>query len=139
MPWASSEDAKAKAIKILGKDADMPKEKVDFDKISKAVEDGFDSVKKARDQLEAALLECDNALSSGVNAVKQTQMIYEKSDFGLNPKKPEDAKKIKQARQLIGAVLAKSLSISAQDMKSFEELEKHAIQVGKYKCPSALN
>ena len=138
MPWDLLEDAKAKATKILGEDAEIPKEKVDFDKIAKAIQDSFDSVKKAREQLEAALLDSNNALSAGSNSMKQTQMIYEKADFGLNPKNQAHAKKIKQAQQLFAAVLVKGLSAMAFDTKQFDELEKHAIQLGNYKGPTAL-
>lgn len=138
MPWGSLEDAKAKATKLLGKDADIPKEKADFDKLSKAIEDSFDAVDKLRDQLEAGLLDCENALSAAANAMKQTQAIYEKADFGLNPKKPEDAKKIKQAQQFFAAVLSKGLSVMASDTKNFDELDKHVIQLGKYKGPTGI-
>jgi hypothetical protein len=136
MPLKDFDDAKAKAQKILGKDADMPKEKVDFNKLSDDINKDHDDFDKVREQLEASVLKCENGLSAIANAVKQTSAIYEKADFGLDPKKPEDAKKIKQAQQLFSTALSGIQKTVTTSTKNLDELDKHVIQMGKYKAPA---
>jgi hypothetical protein len=108
MPWDAFEDAKKKATKILGASADMPKEKVDFDKL----------------------------LAAASNGLKQTSAIYEKNDFGLGPKKKDDTKKIAQARQMISTILTTGQTNVGLRSKDLDELGKHTIQMYKYKSPA---
>jgi hypothetical protein len=137
MPWAMLEDTKTKAKKLLGPSADIPKEKVDFDKLTKDIMDAYGKLDKIRSDLEAAVLDCETALSAGTNALKQTAAIYEKEDFGLDLKKKDDLKKITQARQLFSTVLKFGMTNLTSQSKDLDELDKHAIQLSKYKSPKS--
>jgi hypothetical protein len=136
MSFKEIDDAKAQVMKILGKDADLPKEKADFDKIMETINKDHENFNKVRDQLEAAVLDSENSLSALENAVKQTKAIYEKADFGLDPKRPDDAKKIKHAQQIFSAAFSAVQKNLATSTKNLDELDKHVIQMGKYKGPT---
>jgi hypothetical protein len=128
--------AKDKVLKIVGKDADMPKEKVDLQKLLDDLGKEHEGFDKARETLEGTVLASENALSTFGNGVKQTAALFERSDFGLNSKKPEDAKKIKQAQQIMAAAFASVQKTLATSTKNLDELDKHVIQLGKYKAPT---
>jgi hypothetical protein len=130
------EDAKAKAEKVLGKGAEMPKERVDLAKLFDNIDKCHDKFSALSGQLEDAIVECENSLSEFGNAVKQNSAIYEKNDFGLNSKRPNEEKLIKQAQAIMAAAFAAQQKTLATSTKTLDELDKHVIQLSKYKGPS---
>jgi hypothetical protein len=127
------DDAKAAALKILGKDAEVP----DLpDTITQA---GTNRTKangefdKGREDCEAKVLAVQNANDSLRNALKQFEAKIEKSDFKLDSKKKEDLQKIQKARQLLTGKLNAAIKLNEDDDKMLDEVDKHLIQLGKYK------
>ena len=128
MTW---DDAQKQAMKILGTGATVPDKP---SPITKALADwdkaGAD-FKTAREACEEKVLAMDNANSALVNAFEQFRARIEKNNFELDPAK--DQKKIDQARKLLLAEIDGSLKQGKANDKVLEELNKHLIQVGKYK------
>jgi hypothetical protein len=58
-------------------------------------------------------------------------------DYGLDPKKPDDKKKIDQAQKLFTDYFKDSQKDVDDMMKTIDELDKHLIQLSKYKAPPA--
>jgi hypothetical protein len=135
MPWKDLEEIKAKATKILGKDAKIPPEKGDFDKNFSDGAKLVDAYNKSREDLEDKILALENSISGFINGLKQSAAVYEKDNFGLDPKKKDDAKKIKQAQQMFSSFFSSELSSMTTKTKDIDELDKHVIQLGKYKSP----
>ena len=128
MTWDA---AQKQALKILGAGATVPDKP---NTITKALAD-WDKVgaefKSAREACEEKVLAMDNANSALVNAMEQFRTRIEKNNFELDPKK--DQQKIDQARKLLLADIDGSLKQGKDNDKVLEELNKHLIQVGKYK------
>ena len=139
MPWGKFEEAKKQAIKILGKDAKMPKEKADFVKIFTETTKLIAAFEKSRTDLEAKILAMDNNISAVANAIKQTEAIFDADDYGLDPKKKDDLKKIKDAQDLIGKFLDQMRASTEAYGKDVEELDKHVIQLRNYKAPPFIS
>ena len=93
--------AKAAALKILGKDGEVPDMpglvQTAADNLGKA-DQAFD---EAREDCEAKLLAVQNANDAVRNALQQFQGKIEKSDFKLDSKNKDNVKKIQQAQKLL--------------------------------------
>ena len=135
MAWADFEGAKAKAQKILGDGAKFPDPKVDMDDLIAKMNTAFQAFDAGRSDLENKLGEFENASDATGNGAKRVAAAYASDDFGLDPKKKEDAKKIKQAQQIFAGFFAGEQSKFKHTDKTVDELEKHLIQLSKYKGP----
>ena len=118
---------------VLGKDASMPKDKVDYDKIDKAKSAAEQVFHKTRDELEANILALLNFISEYKNGLKQTAALYAKDNFGMDPKDKDDAKKLKAAEKVIASFLSDFDGAWDRESKTLTELQTHAIQMSKYK------
>src|SRR5580658_8029606 len=98
---AEWDKAKAAALKILGKDGDVPDMPAAVDKAGEAIGKANDEFDKARDDVESKLLAVQNANDAVKNGLKQFLAKIEKSDLGLDSKKKEDLKKIQQAKKIL--------------------------------------
>lgn len=125
--------AKAAAEKILGKEGNVPDLPAPIDKAKEAFDKAYEAFEQAKDELEAKLLEMENANSAAKNAIKQFRAKIEKEDFDLDEKNKDQAKKIQQARKILLADLDEHLGASSRNEKTLDELDKHLIQMGKYK------
>jgi hypothetical protein len=124
---------KASALKILGKDAEVPDMP---DVVQKAADDmgkANQEFDKAREDCESKVLAVQNANDALRNALKQFEGKIEKADFKLNSKKPDDLKKIVQARKLLTDRLNHAVQYYEKNDKMLDEVDKHLIQLGKYK------
>lgn len=130
---ADWDKARADAIKLLGKDAEVPDLTPAVTKADDAFTKANDAFPAARKELESKLLDLQDANSALTNAVKQLKATVEKSDFGLDRKK--DAKKIQQAEKMLTASLDDALKTRTTVDKTLDELDKHLIQLSKYKSP----
>lgn len=127
--------AKATALKALGDGAEVPDLADSILKASKTFSDVSTAFKTSREECEAKLLELDNANAAFLNAVEQFRARIEKNEFKLDAKK--DAKKIQQAQKILtGELDAGIKSLKAND-KTLDDLDKHMIQLGKYKQSSS--
>ena len=124
--------AKAKAQKILGKDAKIPVPK-SLDKLQSDWFVAYDAYEKSRDDLEAKILTLQKA---GVNAKLTLQQYGDKlddEDFGLDEKNKDDAKKIKDAHDILDAWLQNLFKNVDADVDGLAELVKHLVDFKKYK------
>ena len=126
--------AKAQALKILGDGAEVPDLADPILKASKAYNDTNTAFKESREAAEAKLLEMDNAAAAFLNALQQFRSRVEKSEYNLDAKK--DAKKIQQAQKILTGELDGAIKELKVIDKTLDELDKHMIQLGKYKQSS---
>jgi hypothetical protein len=122
-----------KAQKMLGPKAKVPSPKVDPLKLLDDFEKLFDGFNKIRDDVEAKLLELEDAVSAYKNGQKQNAAVYQRADFDLNEKSKDDAKKIKLVQKLFSDYFAGAQASTDKQMKVLDELDKHVIQMSKYK------
>jgi predicted nucleic acid-binding Zn-ribbon protein len=124
---------KADAMKILGKDGDVPDKPATIDKALTDFGKAYEKFKKSSEGIEKDILALENSNDEIKNALKQFQATISKSDLGLDPKKKEDAKKIQQARKILMDRITVGMKRHDTNEKDFDELDKHVIQLGKYK------
>jgi hypothetical protein len=73
------------------------------------------------------------------NAVKQFAAKIEKADFSVDSKDKENLKKIEKARKILGGRLTTAIKDCNDDDAMLDELDKHIVQLGKYKQkPAAI-
>jgi hypothetical protein len=125
--------AAAAAQKIVGKDGKIPDLPASLDKAGDDREKAQDEFDKARDECEDKLVKVQNANDAVKNGTKQFLAKIEKDDLGLDPKKKEDLKKIQQARKVLTDIIEKVIKNNTDDDKMLDELDKHLVQLGKYK------
>ena len=130
---ASWDDAVAQAKKIMGNKADIPKPKNDEDKLFDRFSKAYAEFRKAADVVEAALLAHEQALNHFVLSEKQNAAQYENADFGLDERSKEDIQKIKKAQKVFSDYFNSVQSNLAHAIKVLDELDKHYIQIDKYK------
>ena len=125
----------ADAKRILGSGAKIPLGKMSV--VLKNVVDGnkhTPAVEAARDALEKQILEMQNAGSKIKNSLALADDEVSDYDYGLDPKKPDDKKKIDQAQALFTKFFQSSEQEIDDFIKATNELNKHVIQLGKYKA-----
>jgi hypothetical protein len=124
--------AKAAALKVLGNDAKIPPPssaiKTSGDQDGKA----YDAFDKSRKDLEAKLLALQNVESAWRNALRQYDDALQASNFGLDDKDDDDAKKIDQAQKLFAAWADGALAVLDRNIKNLDELDKHLMNISKY-------
>lgn len=131
---ADWDKAKAQALKTLGDGAEIPDLADPILKASKAFTDAQTAFKSSREACEGKLLEVDNANAAMLNALEQFRARIEKNEFKLDAKK--DAKKIQQAQKILTGELDGAIKGLKANDKMLDELDKHMIQLGKYKQSS---
>jgi hypothetical protein len=127
--------AKAKAQKILGKDAKIPDPKF-LDKLQADFGTAFDAYAKSRDDLEGKILEMQKVCANIKLSVKQFADKLDDEDFGLDEKNKDDAKKIKDAQSIFKDWWQNIIDIADGNIDGLEELDKHLIDFKKYKPKS---
>jgi len=126
----------ANAKRILGNGATIPVGKMTM--VIKNVAEGnkfIPGVEAARDALEKRVLDMQNAGSRIKNSLALADDEISDFDYGLDPKKPDDKKKIDQAQALFTKFFQNSEREIDDFIKSTNELNKHVIQLDKYKGP----
>jgi hypothetical protein len=94
-------DAVAAAQKILGKDGKLPKPRVDPASTYTLLGKVWDPFDKARESLEKALLDVENAFSQSKNILKQYGDLVDGQNFGLKENDPKDKKRIADVTSII--------------------------------------
>jgi len=130
---AEWDKSKAAALKILGKDGKIPDMPAGVEKAADSMGKASEALDKSREELESKLLELQNANDGVKNGLKQFLAKVEKDDLGLDSKNKDDLKKIQQARKLLTDRLQAGVKHYDGDDKMLDELDKHVIQLGKYK------
>jgi predicted RNase H-like nuclease (RuvC/YqgF family) len=130
---ADWDKAKPAALKVLGDGAEVPDLPDTVKKASDEFEKANNEFKKSREDCEAKLLALQNSNDAMRNAVKQFEAKIEKSDFKLDSKNKEALKKIQKARKLLTDTLNVAIKGLTDNDNMLDELDKHLIQLGKYK------
>jgi hypothetical protein len=128
---------KADALKILGDKGQVPDLPDTTNKATTTWDKVYAEFIKSRDACEAKLLAMENANDAVRNAVKQFQAKIAKADFNLDSKDKDQLKKIQQARDLLTGYLDDRIKALEGNDKALDELDKHLIQLGKYKPPDS--
>jgi hypothetical protein len=123
--------AKASAAKILGKEAEFPKPRVDPLKAIEEVGKPFDTLFKLLDSMESAIVECQTGYGKVSAACKQYADMLEGSDFGLDTKKPEDKKKIDAALKVLIQALEAMEAHGDNGSKVLSNLDKTLASLAK--------
>jgi triphosphoribosyl-dephospho-CoA synthetase len=129
--------ASADAMKILGDKAKIPPVPAAVNKACAAFEKATTAFLAARDACADKLLEVENTNDAVGNALKQFSAVIDKEDFNLDAK--ADAKNIQQAQKILQDSLTESAKKVAKNDKDLDELDKHLIQIGKYKPPEEMS
>ncbi len=135
MSYGLLDDEEAKAKKVLGDAAKFPDRKVDIGELGKKQKEAFEAFYKARDEMGGLLESCANTTDAVINGVKRLSVSYEKNNFGLDEKKKDDAKKIKQAQKNFSGFFKEEVATLSRIENTVDELEKHLVQLSKYKGP----
>ncbi len=125
----------AAAMKILGKDGEVPDAPANLEKSIADVIKLLEAFDKSREDLEAKITDVENANDAVNNILKKLSAQVEKSDLGLDPKKKDDLKKIQQARKILLDRITHGTKVHDDMAKMLDELDKHTIQLSKYKAP----
>jgi hypothetical protein len=125
------------AKKILGKDANIPIKKMatvlkEIGELNKR----FAPFASARDAFEKEILAYEDAFSKVKNALVQADNEISDDDYELDPKKPDDKKKIEQANKIFSSYFKDMEDFIDDEIKIMNEVDKHVENARKYKGPS---
>jgi hypothetical protein len=126
--WA---DAKSKAQKVLGKDGKLPKPRVDIEGAMDAAGKLVVEVDKARDVLATKIGAATEGFAKVTNAAKLYDNMIGGSDFGLDPKKPDDKKQITAAQTILSDQLDEIRKLGDQFTKILNDLDKSLESIEK--------
>ncbi len=118
------DDAVAKAFKILGKGAKVPAPIVDPVEAAEDAKKALVEVNKARIALMKQVDDYENALDKVKNATKQYTNTVAKDKFGLDESKPDDKKKIAEARKLLTKVMDSASGQCNDTLKTLASLDR---------------
>lgn len=121
-------DAIGQAIKIVGDDGDVPVPNVMPTDLLGDAKGVLVALNAMRDSMLDLIQEYEKQVDAIKNSLKQFQNAIAKSDFGLDPKKPEDKKKITQAQAVLTKMITGVSADCDTELKSVDELEKRASQ-----------
>jgi hypothetical protein len=128
--------AVADAKKILGPSAKVPDKKMD--PVINAAEEAmkaWDGLGTLRDSMKKKILDVQNVGSKVSNGLQHVADEFDDEDFGLDDSKPDDKKKIAQAQAIFGKFFKDAEKKFADNNKELEELDKHLIDLAKYRRP----
>jgi len=134
---ASWDKAVADAKKILGNSAKIPTAGIQTVlKRAEELNKVWDRFDDTREVLKKQLLEAQDTRSKIKNALVQGQDQISAEDFGLDEKDPDDKKKIDQAQAIFQKYFATAEKFQDDVIKNLDELDKHLMNLSKYKGPS---
>jgi hypothetical protein len=126
-------DALAAAHKILGKDGKLPKARVDPASMYPIVEKAWAPFNKAREGIEKALLDLENAFSQSKNTFKQYGDLVDGQDFGLKEDDPKDKKRIADVTGIILKALGTLEDQCDQQIDTLSKLDSLVANLQKVK------
>ena len=119
--------------KDLGKSFEAPKS---LDAVIKALEQGskpYDEVADALKNLGGVLGQVDKLSGSVLSTISKAQGDLAKDNLGLDPKNPDDKKKIDAALKLLNDVLDSAAKDIEKQTNSFSKLTDVVASAGKSK------
>jgi hypothetical protein len=127
----------ADAKKALGTSAKVPD-----GKMAGVIAKGNDVLKAytqfstSREGIKKTLLALQDAASTYKNALAQAEEEISDDDYGLDDKSPDDKKKIGQAQALFKKFFQTREQVADTNIKNLDELDKHLMNLSKYKPPT---
>ena len=128
---ANWDKARADAKKLLGDKGEVPE-------MPSALSNGIDKGRDTADamnavlsQVQAKLVELQKACGDVVRAGQQFQSSIAKESFGLDPKNPEDLKKIQKARAVLDAYLSRASKGTADALTPMAKFENAVTSFSK--------
>jgi hypothetical protein len=131
---AAWDKALADAKKVLGNSAKVSDKRMQVT-ISSAVDANklWDAFNAMREAMKKKLLDLQNAESKVKNSLVQADDEISDDDYGLDPKKPDDKKKIDQAQAIFSKFFKEKQKNMDDNIKNLDELDKHLMDIQKYK------
>jgi hypothetical protein len=117
-------DATKKAFTILGKDGQVPAPIVDPLAAAEDAKKARVEFNKARQALMKDVDDYENALDKIKNANKQYENTLAKAKFGLDDKKPDDKKKIAEARKVLIKVMNAADAQCNKALKALSDFDR---------------
>jgi hypothetical protein len=127
----------AGAKKILG-----PSGKVSAGKMGAVFKSADDGNKQsthfeaARAAIEKVIADMQAAAAKVKIALSQADDEISDDDYNLDPKKPDEKKKIDQVQTLFSKFFADQKAVMDDYNKTLDDLDRHIIQLKKYKAPA---
>jgi len=136
MPLSDWNKTLADAKKILGSRAVIPENKMSVVQKNRADANKFvPEINTMREALEKKILQWQNVISKSRNSLDAADDEISDATYGLDPKKPDDKKKIDQAEALFTKFF-KSVEQEYDDYAKYAAaIAKHVIQLNSYKNP----
>jgi len=122
----------SEARRILGNRGNIPAYKVTV--LLKSRHDMDENVKafaRAKVDLEKKLLDLQNGVSKTQNASKDARSEVTQDNYDLDPKNPDDKKKIEAARKVLDKFFAGLATGLSELTKDLDELERSLDHFGK--------
>jgi len=126
----------ANCKKILGDQAKIPQGKISVINQRTAEHNKvFAGFQAAIKPLEKKIAELRAALSEMIDAYDQADGDISNDSYGLDPKKPEDKKKIQSAQALFSKFFKDAAKELGGHLTDVKELDKHVLHLDSYKGP----
>jgi hypothetical protein len=126
-------DAVAAAHKLLAKDGKLPKPRVDPATMNPLIEKAWGPFDKARENLEKAVLDLENALSQAKNTYKQYGDLVDGQNFGLKEDDPKDKKRIDDVTGIITKALQALEDDCDHTLETLSKLDRLVADLQKVK------
>lgn len=127
------DSAVAKAKKILGDKAKIPKIAQAIIKGLAANQKAFQEFNTVREDLEGKVLALIDSNKAGQDAIEQFRDKIDEEDFGLDKKDKDDAKNIEAGKKVLLDYLDSMLAQAIEKAKSDRDLNKHLANIRNYK------
>jgi hypothetical protein len=126
---------KAQAIKLLGKGAKFPKEKGDFGKLIKDVDDKGKAFFKITQDFFKTVLDLREAYQDLESALRQTGQLYKGWDFGIDGKSVDNMKNVVQAQKMFAASFDVGAMFAKMQSDDLGEIFDKASKATNFKMP----
>jgi len=125
----------ADARKILGSRGDIPAGRISqFFKFRKDMEQVIAAFAKSKVDLGNRLLDLQNSVSKLQNALKDARIEVTRDDYDLDPKNPDDKKKIDAASKVLDRFFVAGATGLSEFTRQLDSLEDHLDHMEKYKA-----
>lgn len=128
---ANWDKARAEAKKLLGDKGEVPDMPSALTSRLEKGRDTADAMNAALADVQAKLIELQKVCGDVVRTGQQFQSSLSKENFGLDPKNPDDAKKIKKAHAVLDAYLTRASKGTAEALTPMAKFENAVTSFSK--------
>ena len=129
--WKS---ARTNAEKILGKQGHVPDYKIS--NVFKSVREmnvAYMALGASKQEFGKKLFDLQNSVSKAQNALKDARYEVTDDDYDLNPKNPDDKKKIEAAKKVLDQYFGSWCGVMSHIAGEMADLERYLDHIGKFK------